>query len=131
MGIAQSAPASAHEDDFLPVFQDLRFFFPAFFIKGDGTKGYININVFTAAAGTIVATAAFPVFCQDILVIPKVQEGPEIFIAPEYNMRAATTVTAIRAGFCVEFGSHEMLAACASMATAAKDPDLVYKVRFL
>ena len=43
-------------------------------------------------------------------------------------MSTPSAVTAIGAGHCIEFGTHEVFASCATMARPAKYPDLVYKV---
>ena len=45
-------------------------------------------------------------------------------------MATTTTITAIRATHCGEFITHKVLAACTTMSTAAKYPDLVYEVAF-
>ena len=46
-------------------------------------------------------------------------------------MRAAPAIATIGTGFGVELGTHEMLAAGASVAAAAEYFDLVNKIRFL
>ena len=43
-------------------------------------------------------------------------------------MSAPAAIAAIGTGLGVEFGTHKMLAACAPMAAAAKNPYLIYKV---
>ena len=45
-------------------------------------------------------------------------------------MATTTTITAIRATHCGEFITHKVLAACTTMSTAAKYPDLVYEIAF-
>lgn len=104
--------------------------FTGFFIAGDGAQWHIDIDIFSGATGTIVTAAAFTIFCQHVFVIAQVEEGPEVFIAAQDDMGTATAVAAIGAGFRVEFGAHEMLAAGAAVAAAAEDADLIDEVAF-
>jgi hypothetical protein len=64
----------------------------------------------------------------DILEIPQVEQGPQISVAAQDDMPTPAPISAIRTSLWVELGTHEMRAACSTMATPAKNPDLIYKI---
>jgi hypothetical protein len=43
-------------------------------------------------------------------------------------MAATTSVATIRSGHWIEFGAHEMSAACATVPASAEDPYLIYEI---
>ena len=46
-------------------------------------------------------------------------------------MATATAIAAIRTGMVVELGAHKVLTTSASVATAAKYPDIIYEILIL
>jgi hypothetical protein len=56
------------------------------------------------------------------------QQGPEVFVSPEDDMSTPSAIAAVRARLRIVFGAHEVFAACATMAGATKDADLVNEI---
>jgi hypothetical protein len=130
MRITQSTFTPLDPNHFLPVFQDLHFLFPAFFIPGNCTQGHFYNNVFPEATGFIIPASSFPVFSQYVFIITQMEQGPEVFIAFQDDMPASASITTIGAAHGSKLIPHKMPAARSTMTTAAKDPDLVNKIAF-
>ena len=58
------------------------------------------------------------------------QERPEILITPKNDMSPAAPISTIGTTHGSELITHKMTAPRTTMTTAAKDPDLVYKIAF-
>jgi hypothetical protein len=76
----------------------------------------------------VVFVPPLPVFRDDILVVTQVKQCPKVLVAPEDDMSTPAAIAAIRPCLGIEFGPHEMLAACTTVSAFAKHPDLVYKI---
>ncbi len=131
MRIAESAFTAGQPNDLLAVFQYFYFLFSGLFITRNGAEGYFDNNVLSVAAMTIVGAASLTIFCQYILVITQVEECPEVSVAFQDDVCAATAVAAIGTSQSGELIAHEMFVAGTAVAAATKNSDLVYKVAFL
>jgi hypothetical protein len=57
-----------------------------------------------------------------------VEERPEVAIATQDDVASASAIASIRACHRIEFGPHEMAAACASVSASAENAYLVNKI---
>ena len=130
MSVAQTASAAAYPNDLLSVLKYFRISCTCFLIFRDGSQRNFNDDVFTVFARTKRSASALTIFCDYVLVVAQMQEGPKLAVASEDDVTTAATVPAIGSGHSTEFGAKEVPASCTAMSALAEHTYIVDEVIF-
>src|SRR5580693_2573798 len=107
IGIAKTAAAAFQPDDLLPVFQYFDFLFARLLVPCDCPERNLDNNILPEPPRTVIAAAGLAILRQHILIIPQMQERPQMFAAPKDDMRAPAAVTAVRPSHRIELRPHK------------------------
>ena len=88
-------------------------------------------HILAKTAGPVIAGTAFSILGVNILEIAQVKERPKVAVSFQDDMAASASIATIGSAHGCELVAHEMLAAGSTMAAAAKNAYLVYKIAFL
>ena len=127
--VAQASAAALEQDDFLAVLGDVTQVLPRLGIVGHCAAGHFDDSVFAVLAKAAVLRAALAVPGQDVPLVAQVQQGPVVSVSPEDDVPSLAPVAPVRPAVGLVFGPAHVCGAPASLARAAIDFHVVYKVR--
>ena len=126
--VAKSSFAASQQVDDLAVFRDLGQEVAGLGVEHGGAYGHLDDAVFAVLAVGAYGSAAFAVGGEDMALVAQREKRPEMAVSFQYDVAATAAVAAVGTSFRHILGSVEMARAGASLAAAAKDLYVVYKV---
>ena len=128
MPVAESPLAAAQEFYFLAVFRHLAKKIACLRIEDSGAYGHFDYLVLTVFSRGAVLAAALSVGRKHMPPVAEGEKCPHVAVAFQDDMSAASSVTSVRSPFRNILRSVEMARACATLAAAAKDLNVIYEV---
>jgi hypothetical protein len=128
MRITLTALTARKQDGCLIMFIDLADDLTGLKIARHSTQRHFEDDVLAAFAEAECAAAPLAVVCEYMLAILQVKQGPELFIAFQDQVTAATAITTIRSTFADELFSVEMRASRATMSRTTEYLYVVYEI---
>ena len=122
-GIAFAASTAFEQHDFLPVLGDLTYLRMVFGMKGHGAQWDVDVDIIASGAGELVFATRNPVSSEDMLRVT-----PQLCIATQDDITAATAVAAVGTAFGDVFLPTEVQRTCTAFARAAEYLYVIYKV---
>ncbi len=116
MPVAEATLAAAEELHFLPVACHFAEELTRLRIEDGGADGHFYDTVLTILAERAACAAALAVGGEDVALIAQMKEGPEIAVATQDDVAAATAVAAVGPTLGHIFGTMEMPASRAALA---------------
>ena len=116
MAVAKAAATAFEEDDLLAVFGDFKENFFGFCVFGDGSEGYIHVDIFSACAAAPSALTGVSAGSDDVLAVLQVKKGPVLRVSAEDDVAATAAVSAIRPTQGNVFFPTKMPGACSACA---------------
>jgi hypothetical protein len=95
VAVAQAAPAARQQNHFLLVFGDLHDLLVGVGQLGNRADGHFQHHVFALGAGAPGGLARRAVGGVYVLAVLEVQQGPELGVAPQDDVAAASAVPAV------------------------------------
>ncbi len=114
--VAQASLAAAEEVYHLSVFSNIGEEITCLGIEDSRAYGYLNDAVFAVLARRASFPSALSVGGEYVSLISQMQQCPEVAVAFEYDMTAATAVSAVGAALGHIFGAMEVAAAGTALA---------------
>ena len=127
-GIALAASSAFEQHDFLSVLGDLTYLCMVFGVKGHGAQWDIDVDIIASGTGELVFATRNPVASEDMLRVTQVEQGPQLCIATQDDITAATAVAAVGTAFWDVFLPTEVQRTCTAFARAAEYLYVIYKV---
>jgi len=129
MAVAEAPFSTPQQVDFLAVFGDLAEEFARIGVENGSAYGYVDNLILAILAVASAGASRFAVGGEDVAAIAEWKECPHVGIAPEDDVPAAAAVAPVGATFGYILGAVEVAASGASLAGAAKDLHIIYKIR--
>ena len=128
MPVTQSSATALEQNNLLAVLLDFGEPLARIAVIHDSSAGHFDYTVFTVLAKRTALTAFASVGRLYVLLVLKVKQSPEVTVAAQYDMSAATAVSAIRSALGDVLRAVEMQTACTTFARAAVNLNVIYKV---
>jgi hypothetical protein len=126
--VAQAAATAGGHDDFLAVFRDFTLDLTGFRVADHGAQRDIEVFVLAVCPVHQLAAAAFTGFCDDVLAVLQVEQGPHVVRSADDDVAAAPPVPAVGAALCGHLRTVKVGGTWAAFARPATDFDVVYEV---
>jgi hypothetical protein len=123
--VSLASLASLQDQDFLPVADKIRDFFPCPFIVDQGAGRDLDDNVLPVLAGLVPAPSGFAVSRFEKSSVFEIEESGQSFGGPEEDASSLAAVPSVRSASGDEFLASEADAALSSVPRTDGDQNLV------